>query len=82
MKTLLLNTLHMMITSMLDSDIINDLKDRGIKIYQLATDEQIDKLEDYIEETENKFDDALLPVIAILRKALNVPDNDSPENDS
>lgn len=76
MKTLLLNIIHMMITAMLDSGIIKDLKDRGIKIYQLATDKQIDKLEDYIEETESKFDDALLPVIAVLRKAINVPDND------
>lgn len=37
----------------------------------------LDKLEDYVESTDNKTDDKLvLPAIKALRAALNIPDND------
>jgi len=40
----------------------------------------LDQLENYVQKTDNKTDDALvLPVIKGLRIALNIPDNDEEE---
>ncbi len=39
-------------------------------------DKVLDAIEDAIEKSENKLDDAFLPVIAVIRSAFNVPDND------
>lgn len=41
----------------------------------------LDKLEDYVEDTNNKTDDKLvLPAIKALRAALNIPDKDGKPN--
>jgi len=42
-----------------------------------VVDGLLDKLEDTIEESENKWDDSLaLPLITKIRELLNIPDND------
>jgi hypothetical protein len=45
--------------------------------FNTVVDSLLDKLEEQIEESENKWDDALaLPLITKIRELLNVPDND------
>ena len=73
-----MNMLNVMVASLLSAEIIQDLGNKGIEIYQLKSDEQLDRLENYIKGTENKYDDKLLPLIAAFRKAANIPDNDVP----
>lgn len=45
--------------------------------FNVFVDGLLDKLEEQIEESENKWDDALaLPLITKIRELLNIPDND------
>ncbi len=39
-------------------------------------DKLLDAVEEAIEKSENKFDDAFLPLIGFIREAFSVPDND------
>jgi len=39
-------------------------------------DAGLDAIEDYIASTPNKVDDRLLPLIGVIRKTFNIPDND------
>jgi len=39
-------------------------------------DKLFDILEDAVKDSENKFDDALLPIIASMRVVFNIPDED------
>jgi hypothetical protein len=76
MKDMLLKMVISMIISYLTPTVIADLKAKGILLYQISTDNQIDTLEDYIKNTPTKVDDAILPLVTILRGVINVPDND------
>jgi hypothetical protein len=50
---------------------LGDLKD-------MFVDAGLDHVEDTVEASENKLDDAvILPLCALVRKVLNVPDNDA-----
>ncbi|VAX24845.1 hypothetical protein MNBD_NITROSPINAE03-2035 [hydrothermal vent metagenome] len=40
-------------------------------------DKILDAVEDAIQKSENKFDDAILPLLTLIRSAFNVPDNDA-----
>ena len=45
--------------------------------YKLIVDKLIDAIEDVVEKSDNKIDDALvLPLCVKLREILDVPDND------
>ncbi len=68
MKDILMKMLSGMIASILTSQTIRELKDKGIELYQIKSDKQLDKLEDYIKKTATKVDDAFLPLIATFRK--------------
>ena len=46
---------------------------------KIMLDRLFDLIEDYVAETANKVDDAtVLPIIAMLRSSLDIPDNDEP----
>lgn len=48
-----------------------------VEIAKKAVDAALDVIEDEVAKTPNKIDDVIvLPIIAILRKAANIPDND------
>lgn len=47
----------------------------GVKI---ALDALLDKIEDYVKKTPNKWDDNALRLCAVIRAQLNIPDNDAP----
>jgi hypothetical protein len=45
-------------------------------------DAGLDAIEDLVQESENKVDDAVvLPICKVIRTTFNVPDNDEPETD-
>lgn len=39
-------------------------------------DKMLDAVEDAVTKSENKIDDLFIPMIGVIRKAFNVPDND------
>jgi len=39
-------------------------------------DKILDAVEDAIQKSENKFDDAILPLLTLIRSSFNVPDGD------
>jgi len=44
-----------------------------------VADRLLDKIEDAIAKSENKYDDLLLPLIQkLIREPFNIPDNDEP----
>jgi len=65
MKTALLKMLIEAAVAKLDSAQLKEWVDAGI-----------DKLEDAIESSDNKIDDALLPIIKQARVVFSIPDND------
>ena len=65
MKRELILALVKALLGFLDEEMIKGFLDKGL-----------DWVEDSIQESENVYDDALLPLIAVFRNALNIPDND------
>lgn len=46
-------------------------------IMKKGVDALLDKIEDAVEDSETKIDDTIvLPVIALIRKSFDIPDND------
>ena len=65
MKRELILALVKALLGFLDEEMIKGFLDKGL-----------DWVEDSIQESENVYDDALLPLIAVFRNALNIPDDD------
>lgn len=62
---------------MLPADIGSQLVSMVVDKLKELADAVIDKAEDYIAESETELDDTyLLPAIAALREAFNIPDED------
>ena len=76
MKDLIWKMIIGMLASQITEEMLIDLRNKGIKLYQVEGDKQLDKLEDYIVASETKVDDKVLPLIATLRKVIKIPDND------
>ena len=56
------------------------LKNLPVEIAKKAVDAALDVIENEIEKSPTKIDDIIiLPIIAIVRKAANIPDNDPVE---
>ena len=58
--------------------VISQLMKKAPELLIEAIDKALDWIEDKVASTENQLDDSLLPVCAMLRETLNIPDNDEP----
>jgi hypothetical protein len=56
--------------------LIAKLDEEAVKSF---IDAGLDKIEDMVEKSETKVDDALLPVARQFRAIFDVPDNDAPK---
>ena len=66
-STKIISALVHAVLSMLDPEMLRGFIDAGL-----------DFIEDYVGKTENEVDDSIvLPACALLRKAINCPDNDA-----
>lgn len=63
-KQLILSMLEALI-ALLSEDMLKDWLDAGL-----------DWIEDTVAETDTPYDDALIPLVGLIRKALSIPDND------
>lgn len=76
LKDIIMKLLIKMIVAKLDAQVLTDIKNKLGNLAVLGTDAGLDYLEDYIEKSETKADDALLPLIATFREVFKIPDND------
>lgn len=63
----------MMVLSQVVQGILETFDEQDIK---KTLDGLIDELEDYIKNTNNKYDDLLLPGVKMLRNIFDIPDLD------
>lgn len=49
------------------------------ELLKTMVDAMLDVVEDYVENSPNKVDDAILPVVKMIRMTFDIPDNDAPK---
>lgn len=54
--------------------IANFLKSLNPEELRVVLDTLVDKIEDVVEHSDNKFDDNLLPILDFVRDFFNIPD--------
>jgi len=67
------------IITTLVSNFVKSLKIEDLKIF---LDNMIDTLENTVEQSSNKYDDALLPGLRLVRELFNIPDFPDPPKGS
>jgi len=79
MKEFILKFFIGMLVKEITTEKIEEMIIKIDALMKMGMDKGLDALEDYIEKSETKLDDKLLPLFDKLREALNVPDNDPEE---
>lgn len=63
-----------MAVSALVASLLSNVNEESVR---RAFDSILDRIENIVADTENKYDDAaILPVVDMVRTALSIPDND------